>query len=159
VPGWLAWCEQEPSPAQMHSLTRSPPASCTQRTLQSTHGCCGRLFGASMGWLSGCNTGQNPALLLSCSSRSPSTVSQLQASPFLLSPSLISRQQAKTSLAVPPRSTRLVFSVSMMQQVVSLGHRSLFLFCGRRFNYSASEPHPSFPVQSPPRASRCVFGT
>lgn len=52
----------------------------------------------------------------------------------------------------------LVFSISMMQQVFVAGHRSLFLFCGRRFNYSVSEPHPSFPVQSPSRASLCVLG-
>lgn len=41
----------------------------------------------------------------------------------------------------------------------SSGHRLLFLFCGRRFNYSASKPHPLFPVQSPSGASLWVLVT
>lgn len=99
-------------------------------------------------------------LLLPCSSRSPSRGGQDWVSCLFFSLSLVSHQQAKINpWQFLPGLPDWSFSISMMQQVFSSGHRSLFLFCGRRFNYSASEPHPSFPVQSPSRAFLCILGT
>lgn len=127
--------------------------SCIPQLLSPRCMCVGRLL-LSKG---GCAP-QTPSHGASCSSSRESQPWEVAFS-FFLSLHLISHWQAGEFLGNSSQVRLIVLFCFHDAAGFSSGHRLLFLFCGRRFNYSASKPHPSFLVQSPSGASLWVLVT